>query len=288
MTTLLYAMGTGLGHLVRARAFAHGHGLPLHVLTTNPRAPEVLRDLPHTVVHDAVRHDGPALRELVELMVAELHPGRVILDVFPNGIRNELVGWTPPGGAVSLLVRRLRQAPVAGGPPIHTAWLCEPVETWHRAWLADRAQSLRPATLVDPPAALPEGVRQLLNSLPRPLWAVVHSGPRSEVQLLLDHARDEAFALGLQPSLLLIHPRLRRLAGVHCVQLMPAWPVFPLVDRVVGGAGFNLVRQCVAVGVDFLPIPLPRRFDDQAGRARAARRQLTADRSAPAPPNAAR
>jgi len=280
-------MGTGLGHLVRARAFAHGHALPLHVLTTNPRAPEVLRDLPHTVVHDAVRHDGPALRELVELMVAELRPEQVILDVFANGIRNELVGWTPPGGAVSLLVRRLQQVPEAGGPPIHTAWLCEPVETWHRAWLRERAERLRPATLVDPPATLPEPVRQLLCTLPRPIWAVVHSGPRSEVRLLLEHARDEAFALGLQPSVLLIHPRLRGLAGAHCVPLMPAWPLFPLVDRVVGGAGFNLVRQCLAAGVDFLPIPLPRRFDDQAGRARAARRWVTAARSAPAPRDAA-
>lgn len=282
MTTLLYAVGTGLGHLVRARAFAHGHARDVHVFTTNPAAAAVLGALPHTVVPESVRLSGAALRAALDQAVCALGAEHVILDVFPNGIRDELLDWTPPGGAVSLLVRRLLQRPEPGGPPVHTAYVCEALDPWQQDWIEQRAAHVEQAVLIDPPAGLPAELSQWLETAPRPVWAVVHSGVRSEVELLVSHARDDAFAQGLSPTIVLIHPAPPPLPDVVSWSVSPAWPMFAKVDRVVGGAGFNLVRQCLAAGVDLLSVPLPRRFDDQAGRARALRCALSRDRCAPA------
>ncbi|HCH62229.1 MAG: hypothetical protein CL927_11885 [Deltaproteobacteria bacterium] len=275
MTNLLYAVGTGLGHLVRARAFAHGHGIPLHVFTTHPHASMVLGAVPHTVVPDALRQDGAALRAALDQTIATQQAQQVILDVFPAGIRGELRGFTPPNGTVSLLARRLRTPPDDGGPPIATAYLCEHLDDWQHQWLTQRSVHQVPARLVDPPATLPSALDRWLDDAQGPLWAVVHSGPQAELELLIHHARDDAFARGQSPTLLVIHPSSAPIPGATTLNIHPAWPLFSRVDRVVGGAGFNLVRQCLAAGVDFLPIPLPRRFDDQPGRARAFRHSHT-------------
>jgi len=270
VTTLLYAMGTGLGHLVRARAFAHGHGLRPLVLTTHPQADRVLGDLPRVVLPDDHRLEGDRLRSALARVIAEHGVEHVILDVFPAGIRGELGDWTPPGGQVSLLARRLGRPPRAG-PPIGVAYRCEALERWQDDWLTARADVVQDARLVDPPALLPQPVSAWLDVLPRPIWAVVHSGSLDELHLLVDHARDDAFARGLSPTLLIVHPDAPPIPGTLPCRLQPAWPLFSKVDRVVGGAGFNLVRQALSVRVPHLAIPLPRRFDDQPGRARALR-----------------
>jgi hypothetical protein len=275
---LYYALGGGLGHLTRARAVLATLGLRARVLCASPFAPR-FPDLDRLPVPAAAR-DPATFRPWLQALLAREYPHTLYLDSFPAGLFGELCGLPLPAGMrVEYLARGLawpayRQRLGPHPPPLARAWLLEPLDPDHRAWLQARQVPMAPLSLDSPagsPAADPVLLARLA-ALPMPRWLIVHSGPAEETRHLLAYARDQAAAEGLAPCLVLITPDSAGLpADLPWLPLDPARAGFPLAQRLISACGFNLMQETAPYRAIHRFLPLPRALDDQFARARRAR-----------------
>jgi len=271
-----YALGGGLGHLVRARAFLHTLGLETEAtLFTSSRFADdhrVTGGLPVVRVPDSLNGDRAGLRALLEEKIADTGATRLVVDAFPAGLLGELAEWAPPAGLalwhVARLLRWDRYTADASPrlPRFDVTFVVEELHVEHRRALEAATRELRPLDLVDPPAPPSEPIEG-------PHVLVVHSGPDEETLDLVACARELAAADGRGARVVLASPaRPGSLpADVEWRDAFPATGLFPAADRIVAAAGFNAVRQTEPFRAKRFLVPYPRRFDDPFARAARVR-----------------
>src|SRR3954449_9482476 len=159
---LYYAVGGGLGHLVRARAVLHTLGLSDEAaLVTASRFaddPRVVGSVPVIRVPDALDRDRAATRRWVAGLLAAEGPDALFVDAFPAGVLGELCGLGWDGGPVHHVARLLRWERYARRldgplPRIATTHVVEPLHAEHEAAVRAVSASVGPLALTDPPAA---------------------------------------------------------------------------------------------------------------------------------------
>lgn len=273
---LVYAMGGGLGHLTRARAFLHTLGLEAEAtLFTSSRFaedPRVVGGLPVVRVPAGLDPDRAGLRALLERTLAELGVSRLVVDAFPAGILGELAELDPPPGLelwhVARLLRWDRYAADASArlPRFDATFLVEDIHEDHRRALDGASRQVRRLELVDPPAPEPEPIEP-------PYVLVVHSGPEEETNDLVAFARElPRVAQGTARVVLASPSRPDGLPpDVRWLDAFPATGHFERAERIVCAAGFNAVRQTTPFREKRFLVPYPRRFDDPFTRAARAR-----------------
>jgi hypothetical protein len=157
-----YAMGGGLGHLTRARAFLHTLGYDDAVIVAAAHDRRVTGDVP---------------------VVPSIPSGDLILDTFPAGLFGEIAG-----GVVDYVARYVRwdRYTLPPNPPrIRRAYLLEPLHPEQERFVRVRAEVvIEDLVLSDPPPA-----PQTLPELPPQYVLVVHSDA-NEREELLAYARD--------------------------------------------------------------------------------------------------
>ena len=255
---LYYAIGGGLGHLVRARAVLHTLGVAdrAALVTASPFAadPRVVGELPVIRVPDALDGDRAALRRWLGDLVACLRPERLVADAFPAGVLGELeAGLGVPMDHVARLLRWPRYARRLDGPlpRIETTFAVEPLHADQLAALGSASERVVALSLVDPPAPPRDDAAGAA--------LVVHTGPAREVCVLASLAARTG------------HPvRIARPGGPD-LDVHPASALFRRAAAIVTAAGFNAVRQAAPFGDRHLCLPFPRPLDDQRARARAVR-----------------
>jgi hypothetical protein len=270
-----YAMGGGLGHLVRARAVLATLGLETdcHVLSNSvyARDPRVLGPLTaHQPPNECARHPE-SLARWVERKLHELETGTLFVDVFPGGLLGELTRplWKRDTRLcyVGRLLRwqtyraRLR----ANLPRFDHAYLVEPLHPDHHAEVASACGQVEDLSLNDPlslPAPLPP--------LPDNTWVVVHSGPLEEVAELVAYGRDIQASEGIEAELRVVGPT--NTLGADVLPEFPAAGYFQQARRVITACGFNVMRQSVGAIARHHFMPFARPLDDQFTR--AARRRI--------------
>lgn len=277
MRLLYYAIGGGLGHLVRARAFLHtlGLGTDAIVLTASAHARDarVAAGLELLLAPAELQDDAARLRDWLADAIERLAIDRVCVDAFPAGILGELCDFTPPRAVewwhVARLLRWDAYAPLVRGiPPCPArAFRLEPLHAAHEAFLEAHCARIEELELIDEPSTASSPV-----SSETPYWLVVHSGPASEVEELIAYA-DELRTTERSMAPLWIaslDPPARLPAHARLVNAFPAQAWFAGAERIVSAAGFNLMRQTRAFRAKQSVLPLPRRYDDQFERARRA------------------
>ncbi|MEY4581528.1 MAG: hypothetical protein RL701_6231, partial [Pseudomonadota bacterium] len=99
-TLVYYALGGGLGHLVRARAFLHTLGLRDRalVLTASPHALDarVMEGLAISLVPEHLERDQQALQSFLADEISRVAADCLCVDTFPAGLLGELEGITSP------------------------------------------------------------------------------------------------------------------------------------------------------------------------------------------------
>ena len=253
MSVLLVALGGGRGHAVRARELARALG----ALGQRVRVVEREGALPAEPTQEIVSLPLPGsraeLRARLEREMEEMECQHVVVDALPAGVLGELDPlW--PGPHITLLAR------------LHRAQ--ESAE--YRRGLAayDLVVDLEPELSELGAAATAFGAVARRFALgPEPLQPdvlVIASEP-AQRGLLLKLARrtgqrgldvwvsdgSAVGRLGEEPS---------------AVGALDFGRICPRV--VVGPAGYNLTYELAAAGIHHLALPAPRRFDDQARRAR--------------------
>lgn len=280
---LYYAMGGGLGHLVRARAVLHTLGLErgAALLSASPHArdPRVVGELPVHQPPEDVRDDASAVAAWVVETITRLGPGALIVDAFPAGLLGELrlLRAPPPTTYVARLLRWSAYAPLALGSPLRfaRALVLEDLHPEHATFTASVAAEVEPLALRDPPA-LPSATP--VPALPARFSLVVHAGDDPEISELVAYARELAARDGRTPGTALEPvlvcrpgPASSILPGTSRVDLHPPTALFARATRIVTACGFNVMRQLAPFSAKHHFLPFPRRYDDQYTRAARAR-----------------
>jgi hypothetical protein len=250
---LYYAIGGGLGHLVRARAVLHTLGVAdrAALLTASPFAadPRVVGDVPVVRVPDSLDGDRDGLRRWLADLGAGLRPERLVVDAFPAGVLGELRDLGVPTDHVARLLRwpkyaRRLDRPL---PRFETTFVVEPLHPDHGAALAAASERMAALRLVDPPAPVRDDAAGAA--------LVVHAGPDAEVEAL------RALAAGTGRPVLVSRP------GGDELDVHPAAALFQHAAAIVTAAGFNAMRQAAPYRDRHLYLPFPRALDDQWARA---------------------
>ena len=274
---LVYALGGGLGHLVRARAFLHTVGMERDaaILTASHHAsdPRVTGGIETIAIPRELERDPAACRAWIASLLDRRRPRIFCVDAFPCGIVGELGGAPLPHAAERWHLARLLRWDgyarlAAEAPHYDLTFRLEQLHDGHDRWLRAVSSELRDLELVDPPAG---GVP--LPELPEGYWLVVHSGPAAEVEELASYAEDLRAAERSQATIVVAtsDPPASLPRGATVVDVVPANLLFPRAGRIVSAAGFNVMRQAAPFGAKHVVLPLPRRWDDQFERARRTR-----------------
>ncbi len=269
----VYAMGGGLGHVARARRLmarlVEGPA-QCAIFTASPLAqgPDIVR-VPGELSKSAAGFGG-----WLKHTLRTLAPEAIIVDAFPLGILGELADHEVLPKVPTYHVARLLQwdayrSAFAGTPRTYDAsYFVEPLTTAHEAFLRKHSRSVQTLALESDTCAASED--PFVNDA-HPVWLVVHSGPASEVEALLDFAQDRAAFAGISPRYFVISPRPPELpdGAEHLPHARPA-ELYAHADRIITACGFNTMLETRPWRAKHLFLPFERRFDDQALRAARA------------------
>lgn len=274
--TLLYAMGGGLGHLSRMRAAlasvpalstSRGEASRTWLMSASPHLEAVAAMLPATPLCPPRAMNGQREQFRLWLMafLDEARIERIVIDAFFAGILGELsADMIKSDVEVIHLARRLRldryEARLSQRPPLPLSLSVrvEPLSDDHEARLRTLSAAVTTMTLVDPPSA-PTGLERALVA-DGPFTLVVHSGDADEQATLRARAR-ATIAAGCAPE------RVVEAFANAGPFLYPASLLWREAGCVVSGAGFNAVRQGLALADVHVIVPFSRALDDQAWRA---------------------
>jgi hypothetical protein len=261
---VVYAMGGGLGHLVRARrvlAALEPGATRAAVITASSLAGAVAFD-PSIEVIVAPRNRG-AFGGWLRKTLKALSPDTVAIDAFPLGIFGELADHSVlPAAKLVHVARLLRwdayRAAFAGTPRRYDAsFVVEALTPAHAAFLEAHSARVAPLSLGAPePFALRTGAP----------WLISHAGSENEVDALYAFAQREAVRLGESPTYLLRTPRSQPEA---------TGPFGALVTA----CGFNSMCEGESAGTRHFFLPMARQFDNQELRAARRHRELRGARA---------
>ena len=283
---LYYAVGGGLGHLTRARALLHTLDIqePATILCSSPFGADPRIAGPHQIkiIPRILMDERKAYTIWFRKWLAEQNPSVIYVDAFPAGILGELCGFAFTGGIRLIHIARFlcwkeyQQVLTGDLPPFERTLRVEPLDADQSKVLQQQGGENLNLSLADPPAFLDSDMKGIIQSQRKkqePLWLIVHAGAVTEVQDLIDYAREMSQLESLAPKLLLVTPQ--RVNDCPCsilqMDLYPATLLFPIADRIITACGFNIMRQTESYKEKHRFIPFPRRFDDQF--LRAARRR---------------
>jgi hypothetical protein len=209
---LYYAMGSGLGHLTRARAVLHTLAIraPVTLVTASPwRHDARVTGSAHVMqVPAALLGDLSAYRHWLRRTVEQVGPDVIYLDAFPAGLLGEWCDVPLPEHIPVHHVARLLRWPVyrerlCGVPPFLTsAYVLEPLTAAHETFLRQQSLCLLPLVLQDPPASPGPALSLWLSWLShhtRPVWLIIHAGRTAEMWELVAYARETSRLEGVQP-----------------------------------------------------------------------------------------
>jgi hypothetical protein len=260
---LCYALGGGLGPLIRTRAVlaALGWNGDVAVLAA-PGSEPAAGGLELRVPGFDDAADPAALGAWVAAAATEWEADALLVDALPGGVLGELCGLAALDGLERIHVARLLRWGVYARrctgplPRYDTVHVVEPLHPGHARALAGLSEAMEELALPAPPPAGPPGEA----------WLVVHTGPAREVRALARIADERRRGAPLQ----VVTPiRVDGLpGGAERVEAVPAAPLYAGAAAIVTAAGFNTVRELAPYRDRHVCVPFERRLDDQRARAR--------------------
>jgi hypothetical protein len=273
-----YAMGGGLGHVVRASAFVHSVGLTARVtlITASEFALDsrIAAGFDLAVAPSELDRQPDEFRSWLLALIESVGADCLCLDTFPAGILGELDARQVCGLELWHVARRLswqNYATLLPAVPVRfdRCWRVEPLHPEQEAFLERQCDEVIPLDLGDPPA------QSVTPPIAPPYWLVVHSGPESEVADLVAHASEMRAIEQIEVPIYVVTQCQLTFGqtNIRMLEAFPATPYFEGASRIITAAGFNVVRQTSRYRHKQTIVPMRRRYDDQYERARRARHE---------------
>ncbi len=268
---LYYAVGGGLGHIVRGHRVLEALGLAgdaaIVTASTYARDARIAHGVEMIEVPQRLEKNVDEHRSWLRQLIHTRDATRLIADAFPGGIQGELCGLPIAMDAVARLLdwEEYRRAVEGELPRFGTTWTVEELTPAHDAFVRGHSARVIPLQL---------SARMGDSSPDGRYWVVVHSGPQQEVAELVAYAAELRVLTGGPPMRILVATRSAcdLPDGFERVDCHPAEHLFPLAERIISGAGFNVMLETERWRDKHEVVPFARRFDEQY--LRAARRRL--------------
>ncbi|MEM7109860.1 MAG: hypothetical protein AAF519_16665 [Bacteroidota bacterium] len=266
-----YAMGGGLGHLTRVRAFIHTYNIeePFKVITANHAAFRFFANEQVLFIESDKETTGAELARKIHDATHDLAFIDLYIDAFPCGILGELSEKVIPAEHLHYLARRLvwknYQPLLSNEMTFNDIYRFEPLESDHQMFIQNHGKQIIDCSLDF--SFLRSNKTPSIKKPLQPLWLIVHSTHPEELELLLHHAQDIAQLEQVSPYFVVLSDVSIPLPD-SIELLMNEQPMnwYPLAERVFTGVGFNTWYQLQACRNKHTALPFKRKFDDQFWR----------------------
>lgn len=279
-TWLIYAIGGGWGHLNRALSLGRiaAHQRKVKIITNSPYAQHINHE--GCVIHwipDNISFSATCLQ--VREILLNTHYDCLIVDTFPRGLGGELADIIPQLYPIPrILIHRDINPKYIAAKELHSfvaanfdavivpgegtdLGLCDLSHVYHTApWLIRNAEELPERNITR------SHILKVDNSIK--IILVCAAGNASELSIFTQIALrlyqefPECAVRILAPNCPGDFPEVLWVShhpGIECLAA---------ADVVVGGAGYNTVYECAAVGVPLVALAFHRMYDRQAKRAK--------------------
>ncbi|MEO1096524.1 MAG: hypothetical protein AAFX57_02060 [Bacteroidota bacterium] len=266
-----YAMGGGLGHLTRVRAFIHTYAIkgPFKVITANPAVFRFFTNEQVVFIESDKKTTRAELAQKIQSATHDLVFKDLYVDAFPCGILGELSGELIPSERQHYLARRLiwkNYEPLLNSDAtFNSIYRFEPLDIDHQAFIQNHGNQIikSPLNFDFLISKKPPSTKKLLQ----PLWLIVHSTHLEELKLLLDYAQDIAKLEQVNPHFVVLSDVSIPLPdSVELLMHENPMDWYPLAERIFTGGGFNTWHQLQPWRNKHTALPFKRKFDDQFWR----------------------
>lgn len=271
---LYYAIGGGLGHLTRARAFLHTFGIENNsaILTASPFAEDkrVVGDIQIIKADQNLAQNQADFREFLKKTFAEFSVETLFLDAFPVGIVGEFSDFDFGKTEVFYIARLLKwnnYSCLLHGkiPYFKKTFVLETLSNEHRKFIDEHSAANIELKLKYPNlSASGEKAVQKILAEKLPFWLIVHAGSDEETNELFGFAKEMREIEKAEVNLVVLSPN--KSAFPNQYDIYPASILFPPAARIFTAGGFNAIEQTVEFRGKHFAIPMERRFDDQFAR----------------------
>ena len=287
---LLYALGGGSGHLMRAISLAKAaarEGIPTRILSNSPVLPALMAGRAKRLIELDASIDVSIIesrlgaadviplihRELDRLDAADV----LVVDTFPRGIVGEIADRLERIPAMKVFIHRDLTADYVRDFQLESVvtryeLVIVPGEEAPLQHLAQAMTS--PWFVCDPGEILSQQesrrVFGIADDDDRPLVVVSGCGNVEESMAFASLAQDLKHQLGDRSHVRFasMYPEGLVHAGDLAIYLWPLMGVVPGVDLLVGAGGYHTVNEARVTGTPLLGIPHRRLYDRQAHRVR--------------------
>ena len=273
---LYYAMGGGLGHLVRAEAFLLMKRITgFRVITASPYAVKIFDPDRLVIIPREFEDHVKLLTEYFQGILEKYKPDKVIIDTFSHGILGELNGINWRNTEVIYITRRLKwekyRSKVPGPGIFSETHILEPIEPDHLEFIQHSCRKIIQAVISYPVHRIDPANRWALPA-DKEKWVIVHSGPDKEVDRLIDLTFEMARLEGSHPMIFVNSQDRPRSGEVEWSNQYPVRGYFPFFRRIITACGFNSINETAPYRDRHRFFPFERKYDDQFWRAQQAKK----------------
>ena len=269
-----YAMGGGLGHLVRAYIYLQQFNFEDHkVITATASDHLIFPASKMLLVPTEYRQSASQLKKWLAQQIDFYQPARFLVDVFPAGVLGELDDRLLAGMISEHLSRRLKWSKYKNkinikSPRYQKVMIAEILESEHQVYLDRHGQIKQKLRLDYNYLARLNPIPEKIEITQQETWLIVHSGPAEEVKQLLDYAQELARLEQKKPRYWLF---TQSECGHNDGQIeikthFPALHYFSAGSRLFTAGGFNSVQLHRYFQGKHHFLPFPRKYDDQFWR----------------------
>ncbi len=273
---MYYAVGGGMGHITRAKAFLYTTEMELDeviICTASRYAKDLLKDYNHEIIPGELAYDKNELKNWLLDLIKRHNIGSVYLDVFPGGIIGEWMDFPSTDLKFFYLARILKfrfyLSKFKGSfPAFSEIFICEKISNDQLAWTKSLSRNTSFFNLYYQEKTSPSHLRKRFEASKPDNWIILHSGPEKEVEVLYQEAMDLAKLEKSEPKIWLISGNLPEHLKdkVKYLGAQTYNDLLELADLIISACGFNTMHQLKFIKTRHKSIPFERKYDDQFWR----------------------
>ncbi len=221
-----------------------------------------------------------ALKNWISKQIEEIKPDKLIIDAFPGGILGELTDLKELKQIKNIeyiariLKTEIYQKRLEGELPFFSKiWKIEELGKSQNLYLKKLSHANN-ISITNLKLNYPSSDADSSISLPPDCWLIIHSGNIEELQNLYDYAQDIALLENISPNFAIIGQIPKPDFLPNPIPYYSVYPVTSLLEKankVISGAGFNIMQQMSEMKEKHIVLPFERALDDQFLRVKLAK-----------------
>lgn len=282
---LYYAMGGGLGHLMRTLAVLHTLNITeFKIITASPLATKIFDKVDLIIIPRVCEKKPAKPRIRMTEIIRDVSPQELFIDTFPAGIMGELYPVAFPENMKKVYISRILKTDKyrfinTCNIMFDESYILEEGMTEnHVRFINKHSASVKYLDLIYPPFKGTGDDSSKISS-EKPVWLIMHSGSGEEVDILVRHAKEIASLENVTPFFwVATQSAFREEVDRLTNDQVPAHGLISYADRLFSACGFNMMYLTRDITIPHYFIPFPRKYDDQFRRALIRKQEIKTGR----------